>query len=865
MRLDKIPEFMHYLGGLEGDYKLPAGLLGAVMRVESAGQNDARSPVGARGAFQFMPATAREYNINPLDPIESADGAARYLRKSLDKFGNIEEAVASYNAGSGRIAKTGVKGAPRETRNYLSRVMDFLIPAAEASESEMRPVAAKSVPAAAEDAEFASMSTEELEAMAWPNGKGAPSPSPAGGGPAAGDDEFASMSVEELEAMAGITPPRQFDDMPALDQGANTPAPPPAPDRWGATISGVNSGVASVLGLPVETAKNVVNLGIAGVGTVATAVGRPDLAPGVIEHTPGDIESFKGLLKGSGIRTDNPNPEDLSSRVLHGAGMGVGSSVAGPASGARRAATEIARIVTPGAAAGTGAAVGHEVAPESTAAPLIGALVPGAASQTAAATVRGAVRGGPAGRQAMQREIRAFKDAGTTPSLGQATGGRGMRGTENTLGSTPGGSGIMASKAEQQAGDVGARVAREVDAVSTRIGPDVAGNVIKGGIAGPGGFVERFRGTSRQLYNEVDRHLPPDLRVPPQATAAKLEELTTPIQGAENVSGGLQNPKVARIREDLTADLAANNGVLPYQGLKELRTKVGSMLESSELLSDIPKAQIKQLYGALTDDMRAAATQAGPQALKAFERANQYTAAGHKRIEDHLESIASKVDAEDVYLASVSGTKEGASKLQAVKRSLKPEEFRVVAATALNRLGRATPGKQNEIGEHFSTETFLTNWNRMSPKARTELLSGYSGAGQIDHSLTAVAKMAANVREGSKIWANPSGTSGGLYSKLGAGGLAYTAATGQFKAAGLILTGMGAVNIGARTLTNPNVVKWIAEATKMPPSALPAHLTRLAAIAAREKDPEEKAETEQLFQAVKQQLESEKPGPVDGK
>jgi Transglycosylase SLT domain len=145
-RLDKVPEYTSYLAQLESDYELPKGLLGSIMRAESAGQNDARSPKGARGAFQFMPATAREYGIDPLDPVQSADGAARYLRKSLDKFGNLPEAVASYNAGPGRISKTGVKGAPRETRSYVQKVLggilDFVIPAAEASESETRPVAA---------------------------------------------------------------------------------------------------------------------------------------------------------------------------------------------------------------------------------------------------------------------------------------------------------------------------------------------------------------------------------------------------------------------------------------------------------------------------------------------------------------------------------------------------------------------------------------------------------------------------------------------------------------------------------------------------------------------------------------------------
>ena len=186
-------------------------------------------------------------------------------------------------------------------------------------------------------------------------------------------------------------------------------------------------------------------------------------------------------------------------------------------------------------------------------------------------------------------------------------------------------------------------------------------------------------------------------------------------------------------------------------------------------------------------------------------------------------------------------TKDGASTLRAVKNSLKPDEFRVVAATELNRLGRATNSKQNQPGDRFSTETFLTNWNDLNAKARQELLSGYEGAGQIEHSLNAVAKVAQNVRDGAKIWANPSGTSGGIYSKVAVGGVGFNAMVGNFKTAGLILAGMGAANISARTLTNPNVVKWIAESTKIPASALPAHLTRLAAIAEREQDPETKA------------------------
>lgn len=641
------------------------------------------------------------------------------------------------------------------------------------------------------------------------------------------------------------------------------PSPQDSPDaatRFGSFLGGVNTGIASVPGLPMETVKNVINLGIAGVGTAATAFGRPDLAPDVIEHIPGDVQSSQRLLRGTGVNLDNLAPEDRISRVLHSAGVGVGSTAAAPVGGAGMATARAIKTLAGSAGAGTGAGVATEAFPESTVAPLIGGLAPTAASQGAQASVRGAARGGAAGRKRMGEEIAAFKAAGTQSSLGQATGNRAIQGAETMLGSTPGASGVMARRGEQLSDDLGAKMGRTIDGIAPRVGEDVAGNAIRGGIAGKGGFVEKFKLTSTQLYNDVDRHLPPDLRVAPQATAAALERLTTPIQGAENVSGVLQNPKVLGIQKQLSADLEANNGVLPYQALKALRTKVGSMLSSSELIADIPRAELKQLYGSLSEDMRGAATQAGPAAIKAFERANQYTAAGHKRIEDSLQSITSKADPEDVYKAALAGTKEGATTLRAVKRSLKPEEFQVVAATALNRLGRATPGKQNDLGERFSSDYFLSNWNRLDPQAKRELLSGYSGAGKIEHSLNAIAKVASNVRDGSKVWANPPGTSGALIAKAGVGGLAYTAATGQFGAAGLILGGMTAANLSARAMTNPKLVGWFAEGTRLPASELPRHLTRLASIAAQIQDPEEKAEAEELLRAT-----TEKLGGAQGK
>jgi soluble lytic murein transglycosylase-like protein len=96
--------------------------LGALVWTESDFDPQARSRSGAIGLGQLMPGTAAELGVNPNDPEQNLDGAARYLRQQIDRFGDTRLALAAYNAGPGRVASAGGVPAITETQNYVARV-----------------------------------------------------------------------------------------------------------------------------------------------------------------------------------------------------------------------------------------------------------------------------------------------------------------------------------------------------------------------------------------------------------------------------------------------------------------------------------------------------------------------------------------------------------------------------------------------------------------------------------------------------------------------------------------------------------------------------------------------------------------------
>ena len=99
-------------------------LLSALVWQESRWNPQAVSRAGAIGLAQLMPGTARDLGVNPADPVANLHGGARYLRQLLDQFdGNVEKALAAYNAGAARVRSAGGVPAIAETRNYVTSIV----------------------------------------------------------------------------------------------------------------------------------------------------------------------------------------------------------------------------------------------------------------------------------------------------------------------------------------------------------------------------------------------------------------------------------------------------------------------------------------------------------------------------------------------------------------------------------------------------------------------------------------------------------------------------------------------------------------------------------------------------------------------
>lgn len=107
-------------------YQVDPRLVAAVAQTESGGNQEAVSPAGAVGVMQLMPETAAGLGVNPYDMRQNIEGGAKYLRQMMDTFGgDVQKAVAAYNAGPQAVKEYNGIPPYRETQDYVNKVLDI--------------------------------------------------------------------------------------------------------------------------------------------------------------------------------------------------------------------------------------------------------------------------------------------------------------------------------------------------------------------------------------------------------------------------------------------------------------------------------------------------------------------------------------------------------------------------------------------------------------------------------------------------------------------------------------------------------------------------------------------------------------------
>lgn len=589
----------------------------------------------------------------------------------------------------------------------------------------------------------------------------------------------------------------------------------------------------------------------------------------------GDGDVVGSIMDQAGAKRPQNRNERVMSDIIAGL-SGSGAVMAGgkalgrmgfKTSAEKLTAAPVAQLIgggTGGAAAGTVREEGGSQTEQIIAALLAGGIPTGTSMAGKEAFTRGV------DKNMMQGTMRNFEAAGTTPTIGQLTGGNKAQGTEAFLAQLFSSSPIIKNKlAQQEEAVIGAnqKVADSLAPMDTATGlPAQMSNAELGNLiedtwnnSGKKAISETRTAFGQKLADEVS----PRAGVEMPSLTKIIDELTFIDPGAKNLSKNkIFNPDLPAFQElgkDLKKDLDLNmkaqidKGVdpmaakeaLPFEAVRRLKTRLGAQMDNSVFgAQNVSQADQRRLFGGIAEDIKTFIKDQGVDAEQAFNDWNKWEVNYHKEV-SALRSVLDKNGGpEKVYKAAFAGANEGPTIISAVYNNLDRGARDSLTSAWLARAaktGSKTDPDETNLGQMFG------NYRNLSDEAK-EIMFAPEVREQLDK-LQAAAKtilksekdsgMKASGRDGSLGIQVPLYTGAGAISGLGgfsqSGG---DAPTGIFS----LLLGLTATTVGsaalAKYMTNPKTVKWMASNAKLPPSAMPTAINLLAQEARKSQDPD---------------------------
>jgi len=337
-------------------------------------------------------------------------------------------------------------------------------------------------------------------------------------------------------------------------------------------------------------------------------------------------------------------------------------------------------------------------------------------------------------------------------------------------------------------------------------------------LTGAQAFIKNSRSKVEALYTKAKAlggSEPVDL-----VEARKALDAETPdLQGVPGGSKILE--KVAKLRADL-------DGTFPVQGVRQMRTEWRDEFIKDNLRGTNLERIVNKALDAADQDIVSSLNARGKgEAARLYAEA----AAAHKERIGVIDQVLAPIignkgeapkSFEQVLTALETATKTNGGRLGKFLSSLPPEDAASVRGTLVQELGRANAGAQNAAGDAFSIGSFLTNWNKMSGSAKSQMFGG-----ELRAALEDLARVAQGSKEAQRF-ANSSNTGSVV------GGVALGANLASFFAAPVSSTAALLGQYGAgKLLASPKFARWLA---KMPsnPALAEKHVSALSKIAAND-------------------------------